>query len=146
MKFYLLLFVSLFYHGENLATYTITKEATKVYVTANLDASDAAKAMGVEEESIAKNVVQKYLEHHLHLKINQEDASFHVETTQVKYNHLNVKIAVDGDFNTISTIQIKNSALFEVNNQQSNVVELRFDGMVRDFLINKTKPELTIAL
>ena len=147
MKFSFLFALILFFHGDNLATYTITKDSNNIlHITASLDAKDLALALNSDMNSIKKNDLENYLNGHLEYKINNQLVPFKVKTFNLKNKHLIINYSLTKEIETITELQIKSTLLFEVNDKQSNVIQIRFDGMVRDFLINKQKPILKVSL
>ena len=79
-------------------------------------------------------------------RINEQETSFIVNTAKRNHHHVSIKLVINGTFETITDIQIKNELLFDVNSEQANVIELRIDGLIKDFLINKNKSTLNIKL
>lgn len=147
MKYLLLLCLPfLCFHGDDIATFTITKNNNQIEITANIDASDIEKALKTNANKIKKTTLESYLAKHLEFKINNELVSFELKTFKTENTHFILNYFLDKKIKHITEIQIKNTLLFEVNEKQANVIQLRFDGMFRDFLINKQKPVLTIKL
>ncbi len=147
MKYLLLLYLPfLCFHGDNVATFTITKNNDKIQITANIDANDIEKALKTKSHLINRVTLKNYLTKHLEFKINKELVSFELKTFKTENNHFILNYFLDKKIKHIKELQIKNTLLFEVNEKQANVIQLRFDGMFRDFLINKQKPILKIKL
>ena len=147
MNFSFLFALILFFHGDNVATYTITKDSNNIiHITANLDAKDVALALNSDMNSIKKGDLENYFNEHVEYKINNQLVPFKVKKINLKNKHLIINYSLTKEIETITELQIKSTLLFEVNDKQSNVIQIRFDGMVRDFLINKQKPVLKVSL
>ncbi len=146
MKFFSLALLFLFIHGNNVATYTLTKDNNTVNITANLDASDLALALHTDSHSIQKDDLVSYLNKHISYTINHQLNPFVLNSFTLKHNHVIINLSLTKPVDSITQLDVKNTSLFEVNTKQSNIIEIRFDGMVRDFLINKDNPVLTISL
>ena len=145
MKIFLLYWLTILFHGDDLATFTVTKEANKLHVSVKLDALDLEEEIGTDIYTIRQKELSKYLKKHLEFHVNTKATSFTLTSFQFERNHLSAKLVLKKEYKTITELQIKNTALFEANPKQSNIIELRFDGMTRDFLIHKAKPVLTIT-
>tara|TARA_B100000768_G_scaffold152358_1_gene147983 strand:- start:2801 stop:3244 length:444 start_codon:yes stop_codon:yes gene_type:complete len=146
MKLLILLFFVFSFHGDNLATYTITKTNNKIHIDVKIDALDLEKAIGSNDFSISNKTLTDYLSEHMSYRINEQETSFIVNTAKRNHHHVSIKLVINGTFETITDIQIKNELLFDVNSKQANVIELRIDGLIKDFLINKNKSTLNIKL
>lgn len=143
MRICFLFLITFIFHGKDSATYTITKDNNSIYVSVKLDVSDSLKALNT---IITKENISNYLIDHMEYTINDQATDFSVDSFKKEHNHLIVNLLLAKEFETITKLQIKNTSLFEINNKQSNIIQLRFDGMFRDFLINKEKPTITITL
>lgn len=146
MKIFFFFALILFFHGDNVATYTVTKDANNIiHITANLDAKDLALALNSDVTSIKKNDLKDYFNEHLEYKINNQLVPFDIKNFRLQNHHLIIHYSLTKEIETITEFQIKNTLLFEVNEKQANVIQFRFNGMLRDFLINKQKPVLKIS-
>ncbi|WP_348702285.1 DUF6702 family protein [Tenacibaculum sp. 190524A02b] len=142
---YLLFVVLFFFHGEDVSTYTLTKINNTLYVKAKLDTSDIVSALKKDSRQIKKIDLENYFINHTTYKVNKEKASLEIIDFVIEPHHVIIKGSFKKKYGKIKELQIKNTALFEVNSKQSNIIEIRFDDMVRDFLINKQKPILNIT-
>jgi hypothetical protein len=137
---------SLLVHGDDLATYTFVKNNNKIHITANLNPSDIEKAIGVDIVSMTQKQVYEYFLKHMEYVINDTKTSFAIKSIKKVDHHLEVNISLTKEFESITTLKIKNTSLFEVNSSQSNIIQLRFEGLKSDYLINSNMPILTINL
>ena len=147
MKLLITLFFTItFFHGDNLATFTIIKTNDSIKITAKLDASDLEKAIGSKKFSTSNKDLENYLLNQMSYSVNNQETPFVVKAVKVNHHHVNIELLIHGKFDAISDIKIKNKLLFDVNDKQVNVIEIRFNGVNRDFLINKDTPILNINL
>lgn len=147
MKNLIILFFTItLFHGDNLATYTIIKTDDGIKITAKLDASDLEKAISSKKFSTSNKDLVNYLFNKMSYNINNEETPFIVNTIKVNHHHVNIEFLIQGTFEVISDIKIKNKLLFDVNNKHVNIIEIRFDGMIRDFLIMRDRSVLNINL
>ena len=147
MKLYIIFFFSLLFHGENIATFTITKDDNHLNVKANLSVKDVKKALEITDvNAINTNDLTTYFDHNLIIIINDQVAHYKIDDFELVHNHLIVDLSIEEGFETITSLRMKNTLLFEVNSKQSNILEIRFNNQSRDFLIHKDQPALTINL
>ncbi len=146
LKFFFAFTLACFFHGNNIAKFTITKDATGLYIIANLDASDLALDLNGEAQDITIEDLQTYLYKHTVYVVNNQHCSQSITDFKIEQDHFIVTSKLSGEFNKIHTLRIKNTALIKVNTKQSNIIELRFDGLYRDFLIDENQPILNITL
>jgi len=134
-----------FFHGMNVATYAFTKVDNTMHVTANVDVSDMLLALNKSNiESIHENDLEAYFERHFNYKINDQVVNFNLKSFKLEHNHVIINFSSKKVVGEINTLQVQNTALLEVNDKQSNIIEVRFDGMFRDFLTNKQQPNIDI--
>jgi len=145
MKLLYFFALTLFFHGENVATYTITKDGNTLNISAKMDASDISKCLK-SSPTKSQNYLKTYFKEHLKFEVNGITAPLILTNYELKGHHAIVEFTLDGTFENVSHLKIHNTLLFNVNQKQSNVIALRFGGMVRDFLINKERPTLNINL
>jgi len=65
-----------------MATYTMTKTQDKLHITARLDASDLAKAIGSREFNASNKDLLNYLLSHMSYSVNNQQTSFVVKTVK----------------------------------------------------------------
>ena len=133
-------------HGNDVANFVFTMEDNKLVVTAELESSEIQKALNTELNNITASDLETYFLSNISCEINGESAEYTLDTFVVDDHHLDAKLIFRSDYEQIETIKMKNTTLFEVNSKQSNVVKIRFNDQMRDFLINSKAPELTITL
>lgn len=147
MKSFIFIFlIAINIHGNNVAVYTFHKENETLKVKADIEAEDFLKAINLKTADVNQSQIKSYFNKHFSCKINGETARLKVASYIINEEHLTVNFVVKGQFSTIKKIQIKNTSLLEVNEDQANIIQLRFNNMQRDFLINLEKPSLTITL
>lgn len=146
MKYFLVLLITFYFHGINVGKFTFNKKEDIVYITIDLEASDLSDALKKSIESIKKNDIETYLKDHISYQINEKSVSFKVQKINLEFDHFTINTQLDQKIDSIKSVQIKNTTLFEINADQSNIIELRFNGLFRDFLIDKNKPSLNINI
>jgi len=146
LRLFILLFLGIFMHGNDVANFVFTMEDNKLVVTAELESSEIKKALNTELNNITASELEAYFFSNISCEINGEGAEFALDTFVVDHHHLDAKFIFRSEYEQIETIKMKNTTLFEVNSKQSNVVKIRFNDQMRDFLINSKAPELTITL
>lgn len=146
MKFYLIVFFFFLFHGNDVAKFTFFKENNIIAVLVALEAEDLASALQTKPANITKKQIEQYLLKHVTYSINDVVNSFYVNDIQLNTDHFIIETTLSKKVNTISSLKITNTVLTEVNSKQSNIIELRFNDMYRDFLIDKNNSTLNIKL
>jgi len=146
MKFHLIVFFLFLFHGNDVAKFTFYKENKVISVLVALEAEDLASALQTKPANITKKQIEQYLLKHVTYSINDAVNSFYVNDIQLNIDHFIIETTLSKKVNTISSLKITNTALTEVNSKQSNIIELRFNDMYRDFLIDKNNSTLNIKL
>ena len=146
MKFFIIALLFTSTHGINVAKFTIDKKETKVLISINIEAADLSEALHTPLKEINKTQIEKYLKNNMVYHINDDLTTYSVRDFKLHLDHFTITTVIDQEIGTIKNLQIKNTTFFEVNDDQSNIIELRFNGMFRDFLIDKNKPTLLINL
>ena len=146
MKFFITLWLACFFHGGDVATFTITTSNDTAHVLVKLEAEDIAKALNTTVNTISQDALQDYLNAHVSYVVNGQLVSSTIQDLSLEHHHLLIKTTLNGTFSTIHSLQIENTMLFEVKAHQTNVIKLRFNDMFRDFLTNQKRPLLNIEL
>lgn len=146
MKYILFFTLWLLFHGNNVAKFTIHKKDKIVIIVVDLEASDLSSALKLSPKNITEKQIETYLLEHVNYTVNQKKVPFTVSDVTFSLDHFTIQTILSKQIDTITSLKIKNTTLFEVNSKQSNIIELRFNNMYRDFLIDKHQPTLNINL
>jgi hypothetical protein len=138
-------------HKFYVAIYQINHEPKKkmIQVTARLfvdDVNDAIEKkyhkktfLGEEKESLEDEVLlKKYLSEKFQLKVNGEKKAMNFHSKELENNVLICYLSIK-DITKIKTLEIENSVITELYDEQQNIVQTNFNGEKQSLLLTSEK-------
>lgn len=137
----LLLFSRSISHDVQVAYYKIYQETSMLNIEFVFENEDIT---GVLESPMSDEDLQEYISSHFSISINDNPQNLIYNNFKIKGSHIYIVAAIPNVTEKISTINISNTCLLNIEDQ-SNIVNLRLHEQERDFLMNKDRTSIRIT-
>ena len=144
----LLYFSSLFIglsHDMPIAMFKLFEENGHTAMHVTLDKENIHTAITTSAEDLDLEDLNDYLKSHIAIALDHRTINFHISAYEVKGDHIHISGTIHQSITDYQNLSVRNTCLLEVANQ-SNIVQLKYDGMVRDFRMTKERQEIKVEL
>ena len=116
---------------------------TALHVT--LDIEDIQTALAIASEDLVLEDLDNYLKDHVAIALDYRTIDFDLSAYEIKGDHIHISGTIDQSITDHQNLSVQNTCLLEVENQ-SNIVQLKYHGKVRDFRMTKARQEIKVEL
>ena len=141
----LFLYLSGLSHDMPIAMFKLSDKDGHTAMHVTLDTEDIQTALTITSEELDLEDLNNYLKSHIAIALDQRTIDFDLSAYEVKGDHIHISGTIDEAITDNQNLSVRNTCLLEVANQ-SNIVQLKYQGKIRDFRMTKERQEIKVEL
>lgn len=139
-----LFFTALFAHDVQVSFYRISQTTDGLVVDITFEKRDVATAFERLSIPYHEDNIQRYLEEHFTLAVNEEEHAIIYSTIVTEEKHISVKGRIPSVQEAVTSLAISNTCLLQLE-EHSNIIEVLLHDRQRDFLMNKHRTSIRVT-
>ena len=138
------LLASNFNHDVAIAVFTLYELEGTLQLKTVIDREDLSNELVIPESEINVKTLQKYLEVHCTIIINETPVTIEVNQIENDEDHIIVQSIMTGDFKSYKNIEVRNTCLNTISNH-SNIIRIKLNDTQRDFRMHEGRKKIELS-
>lgn len=143
LLFFLLVSYNLPSHDIQVAYFKVYEEDKIVFVDFIFEKEDILNILSHGQTKLSSQELQSYVQENFSLVINNKKRNLTLGAMDVKEKHIHIQGNLKQTIQSISSLKINNSCLLGIENH-SNIMQIRFHELERDFLMNTDRTTINV--
>lgn len=140
-----MIFSSSFNHDIQIAFFKISQNSDKLIIDVTFEKEDIENVLQSSLNNLTSKQLASYLSAHFNLYINGKLEVCEFENMHIEAKHIRMQGSISDIPTEINSIEIINTCLLSIEGH-SNIIEIKLNEQVRDFLMNKDRIAINISL